>query len=388
MKTNRISVIVSDHSTKLIALSVTTLVWLRSIPIASAHGGTLHAGTPHWILLGLLLIGIGFVGGGLLWVRNDTRDTRLIGGIVFSGAILILIGAIGLTEIQIEPLGTDPTPIPRAWYPLIGMIVGGLVILVSVNLGIWRWSHRPEYAALGGILGVWILYPVLLPATEYQHPLGYMLVVSVPILVSYIVWKDVWPAIREASQFARRTGVVTAVLFVIFLLFSTGQFTLNPEAITANPDTQFIVVTEYASPLVLWPAVEMYYPSIPFFGALSVGTVITFVILTGLVGTNAVLMTMVHQSESSINTPGGVMGGLATTGATACCCCAPAFYGVISAVFGISASPLYWTFLDPASPLGTIFFAGATVLMTGSTVQLARSLGDAGVCPAPNLSQG
>lgn len=353
---------------------------LAHVPIASAHEGAVHAGTPHWILLGILALGLGLLVASILWGRRSTGDMSPVLAGICLGAVLAVIGMIGLTEIQVEPLGTNATPVPRSWYTPITLGIGVAVLLTSLHLGIWRWSHRPEYPALGGVLGLWILYPALFPMREYHHPLGYVLVLSVPLLVGVIFWKDVLPVFRETDELARRVGLGAALVFVVFLLFSTGQLTLNPEEIATHPNRSFVVVTTFANPLVLWPAVEFFYPSIPLFGAVSVGTVITFALLAGLVGSNAALATLLKEAGIEIDATRGLFGGLATTGATACCCCAPAIYGVVSAALGLSASPLYWVFLDPASPLGSSFFVAAIVLMTASGVQLARSLTGNGVC--------
>ena len=68
------------------------------------------------------------------------------------------------------------------------------------------------------------------------------------------------------------------------------------------------------------------------------------------------------------------VGSLAASGATACCCCAPAMYGVASAVFGAAASPVYWAFMDPTSPVGGTFLTVSVVLLTTT---LVRSTTDA-----------
>lgn len=376
--------IVIRHLRQSLAGGSTVVVALGLLPTVRAHEGTVHAGTPHWLLLGLTVVGLGVLVTSFWLGRGRTENLNSILGAVFFGALLIVIGMVGLTEIQVEPLGTNPVPIPRTLYSFTAIAVGGLLVLVSLNLGIWRWSNRPEYAALGVVLGSWILYPQLFPLREYQHPLGYALVLSVPLIVGYVFLKDLYPALRETGRLDRWVGLGASLVFVVFLLFSTGQFTLNPEEIAANPGESFVVINSFANPLVLWPAVEFYYPSIPMFGAISVGTVITFALLAGLVGINAALATLVKQSGVSIDRTSGVFGGLATTGATACCCCAPAAYGIGAAVLGVSASPLYWAFLDPQSPLGTIFFASATVLMTASGIQLAHSLDKNGICSIRN----
>lgn len=366
---------------RLVTPGVVSTVALGIVPTASAHGESAHAGVPHWWLLLVLLLGLGVLVGGIYLGRNRwTARPRVTVVVVLLGAVLVVVASIGLSELQVDPVGTDATPIPRAWYPLLAGVVGVGFLSGSLVLGLRRWSRRPRYPTLGALFGLWAAYPALVPGPyNYWNPLGYGLVFAVPLVVGYLLWRDVRPALAEATRFERRIGWAVGGLFAVFLLFSTGQFTFNPDSGVGLPDESFIV-TEFANPLVMWPAVELYVPSVPLFAALSVGTVVTFGLLAGLTGTNAVLATIIWRLDVPMTRSRGVLGGLTTTGATACCCCAPAVYSIAGAVVGASASPLYWVFTDPASPLGDLFFVGAAALMTGSAVQLAATLGEAGVC--------
>lgn len=211
-----------------------------------------------------------------------------------------------------------------------------------------------------------------------------------PVVLGSIVWHDVRPLVRSAavSGLSRRVGVIVAGMFGVFFSFSAGLVPVNPEQGVNSPTGAFVISAEFANPLVLWPAVEFYLPSIPLAGAMSIGTAILLSILVGLIGLDATLLTAVWQQDLELSSSGGLFGGLATTGATACCCCGPAVYAIASTFFGVSASPLYWAFMDPASPLGALFFVGAVLLLTGSSVRLARSLNDAGICVRPDLPRG
>lgn len=375
----------SDSISRLatVVLRVSIAIGILSfVPTAAAHGDSAHAGVPHWGLLVVLAIGLGILIGGIYFGRHRwaTRPRRTI-AFMLLGALLIVVASIGLSELQIDPVGTDPTPIPRGWYSYLAGTVGMGILVGSLLLYRWRWAHRPLYPALGALFGLWAAYPALLPGPyNYWNPLGYGLVVGVPLLVGYLLWRDVRPALAEADSLERGVGWGIGALFVVFLLFSTGQFTFNPDTGTGLPDEPFVIVSKFTNPLVMWLAFEFYAPSVPVFGALSVGTVITFGLLAGLTGVNAALATIIWRLDIPLDRSRGVLGGLTTTGATACCCCAPAVYSIAGAVVGLSASPLYWIFTDPASPLGDLFFVGAAALMTGSAVQLAGSLADAGVC--------
>jgi len=157
---------------------------------------------------------------------------------------------------------------------------------------------------------------------------------------------------------------------------STGA---SPVAFASNrlvnrPTEAFIIPHDVASPLVIWPAVEWYFPSIQFTGYLSLGTLLLMGILGGLVGLNIAVVAQQWTGLGSIAGKELLLGSLAVSGATACCCCAPAFYGVLSVFFGTAATPVYWSFMIPSSPVGSTFFAASILLLLGS---LLRSTGGA-----------
>jgi hypothetical protein len=361
-----------------------TLVAVTAIaePVA-AHGGGAQKSVPKWAFLGLVFVGIGGIATSVRFDRSRWEEDpkRTLYG-VFFGAILVVVGTIALVEYQVEPLSTNATPLPRVLYPTISFGAGVSIVLGSVLLGLWRWPEKPAYIALGSLLGFYVAYPVLVPGVAVLNPAGYFLVFTLVALIAYVVWRDVVPGLRGVNRLSLWAGVGAAILFIVFALFSTGQFTLNPDTGVNSPTEQFVVVAQFANPLVMWPAVEFYFPSIPLFGALSVGTVITFALLGTLVGLNATLVTRIWQSEATMTTSQTTTGAIMTSGATACCCCAPAVYGVASALFGVSASPFYWMFLDSSSPLGSLFFVTAVALMIASGINLANKTTSLGSCPA------
>lgn len=303
---------------------------------------------------------------------------------MFVGLGVATLSVIGLIEIQVEP--ASATLLFREWYPVIAFAAGMLIVRGSILLGLWRWPHQPLYTVLGTLLGLWVGYPVLIPGIAVQHPLGYILAAGLPLLLGYVLWRDVIPAVVSTGTLARRAGLVAGSIFTVFFLFSSGLLSVTPDQGVNGPTEAFVTVQWFANPLVLWPAVEFYAPSVPVFGAMSVGTAIALVILGGLISTNAVLATTVWQHEIPLSASNGLLGAVATSGATACCCCGPALYGLVSAVFGLAASPVYWALIDPPSPLGMLFFVGAVAFLTGSNLQLARTLDDAGLCTLPAAS--
>lgn len=361
------------------------LVGLATVPTAAAHSGGLHAGTPHRVLLGVILVGVVTVGISLRLGRTRwaNRPQRAITGVLV-GAVIAMVGTIGVAQIQIEPIGTTPTA--REWYPIFAGIVGSGIMTTSLLVGVIRWRTRPRYSLLGALLGLWVVYPVVMPRAGYTHPLGYLLVVAVPLAVGYIVRRDVSPALSAdvLDRLSRRVGIVVAILFTVFFLFSAGLVTVTPDDGANIPERAFVTVASFADPLVVWPAVELYLPAVPLSGALSVGTALVIGLLAALIGINTGLATTVWQRDVDRSPTGGAAGAVATTGATACCCCGPAAYAIASAVLGASAGPLFWAFIDPASPVGTLFFAGAVALLTGSSVQLSNGLAESDGCELPN----
>lgn len=367
----------SGHTrlSRLLAGTVTIGGALSLVPTVAAHEGTVHAGTPHWVLLAVALAGLSIIAGSLHFDRTiwSARPYRTLFS-VLTGLVITLLGVIGLTQIQIEPIST--APVGRQWFPVLSGLAGFGILTATLVFGVSRWLEHPRYSVLGTLLGLWVLYPTLLPGSGLTHPLGYLLTGAVPLTVGYILWMDVWPALTRdvVGTLARQVSLFVATLVTVFLIFSAGLFTVNPDEGVNAPTTAFVTVAEFADPLVVWPAVEFYLPSIPLAGAMSVGTTLLIGLLVGLVAVNTALVTAVWQRNVSVDSTGGVLGSVATTGATACCCCGPAAYALTSSVLGLTASPLYWAFVDPTSPVGSLFFVGAVALLTRNAIELSTPL--------------
>lgn len=221
-----------------------------------------------------------------------------------------------------------------------------------------------------------------MPNSGYRNPLGYLREVVVPLLAGYILWRDVWPVVRRDADdgLSRRVGGLVAAMFGVFFLYSAELFTVNPEQDVNGPTNSFMTTVQFANPLVVWPEVEFYLPSIPLAGAMSVRTALLIRTLVGLIGLNGTFLTMMWRRSLELPSSGGVLGGLTTTGATACCCCGPAVYAVASVFLGVSARLLYWAFIDPASPLEALFFAAAVILFVCRASRFATRLADTDAC--------
>jgi hypothetical protein len=335
------------------------------------------------VLLVLVLVGLAAVGLGLRALARGTR--RGLGAVgVGTGTLLLVGGGIGLVEIQVTP---EVAPAWSEWFTLLNVAVAiGLALgsLVVVRL---RWPERPRYVALGGLLAAWTGYPAVMPNGGLTHPLGYLVVLGLPLTVAYILARDAGDRIARAlSGLKTRVAAgVTFLLFTVFFAVSTGTLTLNPDTGVGLPAEGFVTLQRVASPLVYWPAVEFYAPGIPAAGYLSVGSAVLLAVLGGLVALNAGLVVRQwSRAGADTSSPRAMAGALASSGATACCCCAPALYGVVGAAFGTAASPVYWAFLDPTSPLGGLFLSASVLLLVGSAIRSAEDacrLPDAGSEP-------
>ena len=336
-----------------------------------AHAGTTHAGTPHWLLGAVTILGIAAGAGGLQVLRDGTRSDRFGAGVLSVGAVLVIAGTIGLVEIQIAP---EATPDWTRVFPVVNAASAIVVALGSLVVVRWKWPERPRYVGLGLLLSAWIAYPTLLPQEGLTNPLGYLLAAAVPAAVIYVFHRDAGAAFPQVltARVPALTAVVTFALFGVFYLFSAGTLSVNPDLTADMVGQGFVTPYRVASPLVYWPALEFYFPSIPLSGYVSLGSLLLVGILGGLVASNAALAARQLTTGGSVDSPRAVIGTITTAGATACGCCAPAVYGAAGAVFGAAATPVYWAFMDPSSPVGGLFFAASVLILTGSAVRASH----------------
>lgn len=351
------------------------------VPTAAAHEGTTHAGTPHWFLLIVSVLGVALVATSIYTIRRSWYSSRVVVLGLLAGLVLAIFGTIGLVETQLEA-AADPSATLLALHPIASLAIGFAVVIGSQAVTLHYWPERPRYSILGAILGFWILYPVLMPNAGITNPVGYALVLALPITLGFVLWQDAGDAIRSilADRFTRGTALVSAAVVWVVLSFSAGTLTVVPET-EGVPEGPFLVTIDVADPLVVWPAIEFYVPSVPLFGMLSVGTIILFGTLATLLGINVALVADELRRHDGSLSPGFLVGTVSTTGATACGCCAPAMYGVLSATLGASATPIYWSFMDTSSPLSGTFLAASVLLLTASVIRAAGTRRDQ--APAP-----
>ncbi|MFC6962445.1 hypothetical protein [Halocatena marina] len=332
---------------------------------AAAHSGTTHAGTPHWLLFVLCLGGIGVIVLTVTAARRDLVRLSFAAPFIVGGALSAVFGGIGLVEIQV--VANSPPQLTEL-YPVFGFIVGGLLSVGGFLIVRLRWPQKPQYAILCLLLSAWIVYPSALQNQGYHNPLGYLIALSLPLVLVFIIWTDgraILQSLRLQTM-PKVTGISAGLLTSVFFAFSAGTMSINPDYGVNAPTETFITPFTVASPLVMWPAIEFYVPMVPLSGYISIGTLLLMGILGGLVGLNVAVVTQQWSAVGSFAGKQLFTGSLAASGATACCCCAPAFYGVLSVLFGSAVTPVYWSFMVPSSPVGGMFFAGSVLLLLGS----------------------
>lgn len=344
---------------------------LAQVPTVSAHGGTVGPGVPRWLTLVPVLAGVVLSGAAVgLKRRGSVSPTAALSG-AFVGIALAAVGAI-----LFEGLSPDSTyaassmPFPRSWYAALALVGGLAIVVLSFVVGWVRWPSRPRYTMFGMLAGLWIGYPHLVPGPySYTHPVGYALVVGTPILVAYILWKDASAVLRAVlgDPVARRFGVGVGVLVAAFFVSVTGYLSFFPDPNV--PHESSVVVLPVIYQLVLWPTLEVALPHVPLFAAVSPGLVLVVGTLSVLIGLNAAVIARQWRVEESAGLTEGTAGTAAVVGSCTCGCCGPIVAKVALLAVGPSiAAPLYWVFVDPASPLSSLFVVGSLALFTGSLV--------------------
>ncbi|QKY19499.1 hypothetical protein B4589_003570 [Halolamina sp. CBA1230] len=325
---------------------------------------------------GIAFVGLAVVAAGVLGKRSGRVTATRALGVAFGGLLATVIGVVLLDVLSPDLLyDASSMPFPRSWYEVIRAGLGIAILLGSFVVGWLRWPGRPRYTFLGILLALWILYPQLIPGyAGAHHPLGYAIVLATPLAVGYVLWREVGGVLRETLRdtVARRFGAGVAGLTLLFFLTLSGYLSVFPEE--GVPHRTEIVVLPVVYQLVAWPTLELSFPHIPFFLALSPGQLLVGGLLSVLVGLNAALVARSWR-ESERAGVFGAAGSASIVGSCTCGCCGPLLAKVVVLVAGPSiAAPVYWLFVDTASPLSTAFIVASIVLFTGS---LLRAIGTA-----------
>ncbi|EMA45350.1 hypothetical protein [Halococcus saccharolyticus] len=370
---------------RVLVLAITLVATIGTVPLASAHGGHIYVNGVHlsqsYALIPLVLgaaIAVGSIY--LPRLRPALSDYALRGVLV--GLAVAVVGGIAVVQLSpYEWLTAEPV-IPRSIHEPLLLLLGSVIMLGSVIGGQLRWPTRPRYAGFGALLGLWVAYPGFSVFGVYTptNPLGHLIVLSLPVAVGYVLWRDARGVLSAvfADRTARRFGVAVGLLGVVFFLFSAGMATVVPDSGEGlSWSSGFITTLPTLGPLVTWPSVEVWAPSIPFAGMVSVGTLILLAVLGGLLGLNAAVFA--HQwgtaaGGASPTTAGAV--GLAAP--QACCCCGPLLSQLAIVTLGPSAAaPIYLLFADPSSSIGSLFFVASVAILAGTLINATGSTANA-----------
>ncbi len=332
-----------------------------------------------------LVLGLAVLGGSVFFKQGQRiRPTTALSGIL-TGLVVVAIGAIGFTELAPETYYTaESIAFPRAWYLPVALLLGFSMMVASVIIGRFRWPTRPRYSFLGLELGLWVAYPALISSGgEYTHPLGYAIALSVPFTVAYILWKDCLGTLSLVlrNQTARWFGGGVALIVALFFMFTAGFLSFFPEQGTGIPETTTITVIPTLFPLVTWPTLEWWLPSIPFTGMLSVGVFLVVGLIAGLVGLNAAVLARIWTIEETTSLNQGAAGTATFVGSNACSCCGPLIGKFVILAMGPSAAaPVYWLFVDLKSPAGALFLTASIALLLASLLKSTDQFYDRSVC--------
>lgn len=350
---------------------------LVALPGVQAHGGHAHVPGGQASGLVILIAGLAVIGAAVLLRRRDRLTTPArYGTTLLVGLSIAVLGGILLVQLTpIDELSGLDAPGFGPWYRPVALAAGAAVILGSLVAGRLRAPDKPHRAVTGALLGAWIVYPAVLPGFDgLVHPAGYLLAAATVAAVVWTLWIDTRPllgAIRT-DRGARRFGAAVAALMALFFAFSAGMLTVVPDEGVGLPAEGFVAPTAVADPLAMWPAISFWFPQIPLGGYVSVGTVLLVGLLAGLVGLAGAVTYRGWRSPGARTGVGAAAGPVAVAGPTACCCCGPMLAQVAVVLLGASAAaPIYWTFVDVASPLGSFFFVAA---VGGLTLSLVRAV--------------
>jgi len=344
--------------------------------VVSAHGGgETTGGLSRWHGAVLVAVGVASVAILVALRRRGTVSARIALYGVLSGVFVSAIGVVLFDGLSPDPTYTASTmPFPRSWYPYIGASVGGLIASLSLTVGWFRWQDSPRYTALGILMGAWVSYPYLIPGGRgYSNPLGYFLVLITPVAVGYIVYKDASGILLESlkDKVARRFALGIGSVVAFFFVSMTGYLTFFPEE--GVPRELTIAVLPAVYQIVSWPTLEIYVPDVPFFVAASPGQIILVGTISVLVGLNAAVVGYSWRVGESAGLVQGTGGSATVFGACTCGCCGPfaAKVAVVALGSGVAA-PLYWLFVDSASPFTTLLTVGAIGMFAFGLVYSAR----------------
>lgn len=348
------------------------------VSVVSAHDEAGNVGVSQWHGIVLLLLGVLLVATIVGAKRTGyIEPTPGLAGIL-AGLTVAVFGAILFEGVSPDPTyAASSIPFPRSWYTPLSVGLGVGMAVASLVVGWLRWPTRPRYTFFGVLIGLWVAYPELVSGqTSDTHPLGYTIVLVTPIFVGYILWKDAWPVLQTVLRdpVAQRFGTGVGLLTGLFFASVSGYVSFIPEEGFPHEVTIAVLPSNYQ--LVRWSTLEVAIPQIPLFVALSVGLVVVVGLMSVLVGLNAAIIARQWRLDRDAGMVRGTAGTGVIVGSCTCGCCGPLVAKIAILAAGPSiAAPLYWVFVDTASPLSPLFIIVSIVLFTGSLVYSVENAG-------------
>jgi MFS family permease len=353
---------------------ITTVV-VSKVPIVSAHGPAETGILSQGVGIAIVTIGIATIVGAVLAKRRGWMTPTNALYAILGALFVVIIGTIIFEGTSPDPTySAESMPFHRSWYAPMALGLGMVVAIASFLLVVWRWPGRPRYAFFGLLMASWISYPYLVPRMGRDtHPLGYLIVLATPLVVGYVVWKDVGDVLGDVLEdhVARRFGSGVTLLLTLFFLAMTGYLSFFPK--TEVPNETAIVVLPVLYQLVVWPTLELAFPSVPFFLALSLGQIVIIGTLSALVGINSAVIARYWRLNDSAGGTQGTVGAATLIGTCTCGCCGPLVAKITVLAAGPTiAAPLYWIFVDSASPLSAVFIVATLTIFTTSLIYSVR----------------
>lgn len=191
--------------------------------------------------------------------------------------------------------------------------------------------------------------------TQLQNIIGY----AVLPLTLFFAWRVIFAFANQSIKITFSSGRylayagIAAISYGVFYMFATNMIA-PPDEFDPVLKSSFIVPYQNFGPLAMWPNLEFYLKSVNLTGFVSVGSVITVLTLSGMMGLAVALflyninyMTPKAGSTTSSSMFGAIVSSLSTN---TCCCCSPAILPAVLVFFGSSATNSFWLeFSTPSS---------------------------------------
>lgn len=238
------------------------------------------------------------------------------------------------------------------WFLLIG--VQNYILSIGNNTAIYNISFYTGYFVLPfTLLSLW---RVIRPFAK-KH-------------LSYIL----------KINFYRRVFVFSIIGYSAFYLLTSGMIIPPDSEGPTISKAGFFGVYESYGPLTFWPNIEFIPPLIGVFAAISIGTLLMMLTLSGLMAIGIVLfvysLKVKQQNKLYFRSLGNLTGSSVSLTLTSfCCCCLPVLAPVLSLLIGTAAAEtLSLLLVSSSSPLFNMIQTAVLSLMALSVISLSKNI--------------